>query len=124
LAFRCSDRDKTAKFFQEALGYKIQTEFDIQFTDGTSCKCIALEPPEKTDVKNLPWIWNAPLSEYTEYHLAPEIFVSSSEDPDSIVSKWVAHRDGVGGIHHVAYMVDSVEETMKEWKEKEVMKKK
>ena len=49
--------------------------------------------------------------------MAPEIFVSDGT-PDSIVGKWVAKRDGVGGIHHLAYQVDSVEATMALWKEK------
>lgn len=49
--------------------------------------------------------------------MAPEIFVSEGQ-PDSIVEKWVNERNGVGGIHHLAYQVDSVENIMKEWKEK------
>ena len=28
---------------------------------------------------------------------------------------WVAERGGIGGIHHIAYQVEDVEETMKEW---------
>ena len=51
------------------------------------------------------------------YHLPPEIFVSDGS-PDSIVGKWVAARGNIGGIHHLAYQVDSVEQIMKEWKEK------
>jgi len=50
-------------------------------------------------------------------HLPPEIFVSDGT-PDSIVGKWVAHRDGVGGIHHIAYQVSNVKNKMNEWKEK------
>jgi 4-hydroxyphenylpyruvate dioxygenase-like putative hemolysin len=49
--------------------------------------------------------------------MAPEVFVSDGS-PDSIVGQWVARRDGIGGIHHLAYQVDSVADTMKEWKEK------
>lgn len=51
------------------------------------------------------------------YHLAPEIFVSDGP-PESIVGKWVAARNNIGGIHHLAYQVESVESTMKEWKDK------
>jgi 4-hydroxyphenylpyruvate dioxygenase-like putative hemolysin len=51
------------------------------------------------------------------YHMPPEIFVSNGT-PGSVVSDWVQKRDGVGGIHHLAYQVDSVEAKMKEWKEK------
>jgi 4-hydroxyphenylpyruvate dioxygenase-like putative hemolysin len=36
----------------------------------------------------------------------------------SIVWDWVQERGGVGGIHHLAYEVDSVEDTMREWREK------
>ena len=52
-----------------------------------------------------------------EYHLPPEIFISDG-DPGSIVGQWVAARGGVGGIHHLAYQVDSVEATMRKWREK------
>lgn len=51
------------------------------------------------------------------YHMAPEIFVSDGT-PDSIVGRWVAKRDGIGGVHHLAYQVDSVERQMQEWREK------
>jgi 4-hydroxyphenylpyruvate dioxygenase-like putative hemolysin len=54
---------------------------------------------------------------YGIYHLAPEIFVSDGT-PDSVVGKWVAERNGVGGIHHLAYEVNSVKDTMAEWREK------
>ena len=52
-----------------------------------------------------------------EYHLPPEIFVSEGTE-GSIVHDWVQKRDGVGGIHHLAYQVESVAEKMKEWTEK------
>jgi len=117
IAYRVADRNKTAKFFINALGYKIQTEFDLKFDDGTTTKCIALEPPEKTN--GVPWIAD-PLFYHglqTQYHLAPELFVSDGS-PGSIVGEWVAARGGIGGPHHFAYQVKSVEETMKEWMEK------
>jgi 4-hydroxyphenylpyruvate dioxygenase-like putative hemolysin len=34
------------------------------------------------------------------------------------VGKWVKERNGIGGIHHIAYHVDDVEKTMKDWQEK------
>lgn len=113
IAYRVADRVKTANFFIEAFDYRIQTEFPIKFGDGSTAQCIALEPPEKP-TKSIPWI-----SEFdgTFYHLAPEIFVSDGS-PDSIVGQWVAARNGVGGIHHLAYQVESVEEKMKEWQVK------
>jgi catechol 2,3-dioxygenase-like lactoylglutathione lyase family enzyme len=129
IAYRSADRKKTAKFFIDSFGYRIQTEFDIDFPDGSKAKCIALEPPEKPKVENLHWVIrqyvgpsfveNKNLDEklFAEFHLPPEIFVSDGT-PDSIVGKWVERRDGIGGVHHMAYQVESVEKTMKEWKEK------
>lgn len=55
--------------------------------------------------------------DYIHYHLAPEIFVSDG-DEISIVGQWVAKRDGIGGIHHMAYQVESVQQTMDEWRAK------
>ena len=139
IAYRVKDRKKTAQFFIDAMGYRIQTEFDLEFSDGTTTKCIALEPPEKPlkenfidvyskEQLNLNWTlwqdWFGIINQSIKgkyhpgvtYHLAPEIFVSDGE-PDSIVGKWVAARNNIGGIHHVAYQVKSVESTMKRWKE-------
>ena len=131
LAFRVKNRKKTTKFLMDALKYKIQTEFNIKFDDGTMAECIALEPPEK-QFNGVPWTticnpvvyhqkekntWEGKWAKNQEYHLPPEIFVSDGE-PNSIVGKWVADRNGIGGLHHIAYMVDSVKETMNEWKEK------
>ncbi|QVL30779.1 VOC family protein [Telmatocola sphagniphila] len=115
IAYRVADRQKTANFFREAFGYTVQTEFDIVFDEGGSAKCIALEPPEKLNGE-IPWKLFAAGSEQ-EYHLPPEIFISDGT-ADSVVGKWVAARGGVGGIHHLAYQVDSVEEKMKEWRDK------
>lgn len=127
IAFRVRDRNKTSDFFQKALGYKIQTEFTIDFGGGDTAQCIALEPPEKLSLppEKLPWVVGEAV--YTElgenttsnvqnYHMPPEIFVSDGS-PGSIVSNWVNAR-GVGGIHHIAYQVASVERIMKEWREK------
>src|SRR3989344_2329553 len=125
IAYRVSDRHATAKFFQEALKYHIQQEFTIDFGDEQTAQCIALEPPEKV-CSNLPWIWEgwetppfggANTLHTADYHMAPELFVSDGS-PNSIVYDWVAKRDGIGGIHHIAYQVESVEATMKLWKEK------
>ncbi|MEW5977458.1 MAG: VOC family protein [Acidobacteriota bacterium] len=118
IAYRVKDRNATAKFFQEAFGYKVQQEFTIQFDDGSSAQCIALEPPEKLGPET-PWQFALPASSGQPHvlHLAPEIFVSDG-GPGSIVHEWVQKRDGIGGIHHLAYQVDSVEATMKEWRDK------
>ncbi len=126
IAYRVADRNRTADFFKSAFGYKTQTEFDITFSDGSTARCIALEPPEKLDNK-IRFVytayelfidnvdnWN---HRWVSYHLAPEIFVSDGT-PDSIVGKWVAQRSAVGGIHHLAYQVDDVQKQMDEWREK------
>lgn len=126
IAYRVADRHKTVDFFVKSFDYRVQTEFDIDFGNGETARCFALEPPEKvlTELKH-PWQhWMNPflrndgtVREAQEYHLAPEIFVSDGT-PDSIVGRWVAHRDGIGGIHHLAYQVNNVKEKMDEWKEK------
>lgn len=125
IAYRVANRHKTVDFFLQAFGYKVQTEFDLKFDDGTNVKCFALEPPEKVLQLNHPWVhWMSPflmndgtVREAQEYHLAPEIFVSDG-DADSIVGQWVAKRDGIGGIHHLAYQVPSVQDQMDIWREK------
>ncbi len=132
LAYRVKDRHKTVEFFKKAFGYTVQTEFEIEFDDGSKAKCFALEPPEKVN-PDVPWTYLGAMDIVTklipkfgavphigymaEFHMAPEIFVSDGSH-DSVVGKWVAERNGVGGIHHVAYMVDSVKDKMAEWKEK------
>ena len=120
IAYRTKDRLKTAQFFIDALGYKIQTEFKLEFGDGSTTDCIALVPPEKIG-SDLPWKTSLPPDEtswhLSEYHLPPEIFVSDGP-PESIVGKWVAARNNIGGIHHIAYQVESVQKTMQEWREK------
>lgn len=127
IAYRVKDRNKTSEFFIDAFGYKVQTEFDIDFPDGSQAKCIALEPPEKPKIETLHWVINQyvgnPFLEniqkemFAQFHMPPEIFISDGT-PDSIVGKWVEKRDNVGGVHHMAYQVQSVENTMKEWKDK------
>jgi catechol 2,3-dioxygenase-like lactoylglutathione lyase family enzyme len=123
VAYRVADRHKTVEFFVKAFGYKVQTEFDIKFDDESTARCFALEPPEKV-FEDMPWCHKligvgSPIKPdiLVEYHLAPEIFVSDGT-PDSIVGQWVAKRDNIGGIHHMAYQVDHVETQMRIWKEK------
>ena len=117
IAYRVKDKEKTAQFLMEFLGYKkpdnLQEGFDIQFEDGTWAKCLVLEPSEKI-YNDSPWS----LFELnkTEYHMAPEIFVSSGS-PGSIVDQWVQNKGGIGGIHHIAYQVDSVQGIMDKWKD-------
>ena len=117
IAYRVKDKEKTAQFLMEFLGYKkpdnLQEGFDIQFEDGTWAKCLVLEPPEKF-YNNSPWKMFELNS--VEYHMAPEIFVSSGS-PGSIVDQWVQNKGGIGGIHHIAYQVSSVQGIMDKWKD-------
>jgi len=122
IAYRVKDRYKTAKYFEDTLGYTVGTEFQIEFDDGSKADCLALVPSEKRPDSTRDWALNTCLSfnEYDEenitYHAPPEIFVSDGP-PGSIVGDWVANRGNVGGVHHVAYQVDDVEAKMNEWKE-------
>jgi len=113
IAYRVKDRDAAVKFFENFFGYSIDRElpegFDIQFEDGTKAKCYALTPPEHANSSIAHGHWSQ------EWHAPPEIFVSEGTD-NSIVREWVENNGS--GIHHLAYEVDSVERTMKEWKEK------
>lgn len=112
-AIRCHDRVNAAKFYTEALGYKIQEEFDIDLENGQKAKCIALTPPELGTVPAIS-VAMEPLS-YGIYHRPPDVFISDGT-PDSVVGKWVAkYGNGIGQIHHVAYAVEDVAWEMKKW---------
>lgn len=121
IAYRVKDKWRTAQFFMDCFGYRLPEDleegFEIVFEDNTKAKCLVLLPPEKA-IENAPWSHLVPnVIHSLEYHMAPEIFVSEGTD-GSVVADWVAKRDGVGGIHHLAYQVENVAETMNEWKEK------
>jgi catechol 2,3-dioxygenase-like lactoylglutathione lyase family enzyme len=129
IAYRVADRWKTAEFFQKVFGYRIAEDlpegFDIQFEDETWAKCLVLLPPEKKNFKlqmfiqhhtpNMGFLLPQESTPTFEYHLAPEIFISDGST-GSIVKEWVEKRDGIGGIHHLAYQVNSVEKKMEEMK--------
>jgi catechol 2,3-dioxygenase-like lactoylglutathione lyase family enzyme len=118
IAYRVKDRESAVRFFQEAFGYTIQAEFDIQLEDGSTARCMALEPPEKSRVREQTGEAEPAFLGPMGYHLAPEIFVSSGP-PGSLIDRWVdAWGRGVGAVHHMAYQVDSVEQTMRDWKAK------
>lgn len=123
IAYRVANKQKTAQFFIDCFAYSIPKDlpegFEIVFEDGTKAKCLVLVPPEIIpNRQEVPWLMFEKSNDQTnEYHLPPEIFVSEGTE-GSIVYDWVQKRDGVGGIHHLAYQVDSVEEKMKEWQEK------
>ena len=124
IAYRSKDRHRTAKFFKDSLGYEVATSFEVKFDDGSHADCLALVPPENRPPDTSLWRMETHLSlneieteTPVEYHAPPEIFVSDGAR-GSIVGEWVDARGGVGGIHHIAYQCDSVESTMKAWKDK------
>jgi len=125
VAFRVPNKEKTVKFFMECFGYRIAEDlpngFDIKFEDDSTANCIVLLPPEKTS-NTLPWsthLIDIETGVKQDYCLPPEIFISEGS-PGSIVDEWVKNRQKFGGgfLHHIAIRVQSVEQTMKEWKEK------
>lgn len=121
IAYRVNDRHKSAEFFIKCFGYRLAEDlpdgFQISFEDNSVADCLVLLPPEQI-TGNMPWLTEIYFGgEFSRYHMAPEIFISDGTK-DSIVGKWVQERNGVGGIHHIAYHVDNVEMTMKEWKAK------
>lgn len=111
IAYRVRDRSAAILMLKVLMDYEVVEYFDLQFDDGTTCECAALIPPEKRHNLTVPWSAGYACA---TYHMAPEIFVSEGA-PDSIVYDWVERRNG-GGIHHKAYMVDDIEETVKQWK--------
>jgi catechol 2,3-dioxygenase-like lactoylglutathione lyase family enzyme len=131
IAYRTLDRDASVNFFKDAFGYKEQAEFDINLEDGSVAKCMALEPPEKL-FAGMPFSLGHMMPCHfmsngvsVEYHMAPEVFVSSGP-PGSLIYNWVmqlgpvrgGNGERVGGIHHLAYQVPSVKETMALWLKK------
>lgn len=125
IAYRVKDRRKTSKFFEQAFGYSVGTEFQIEFDDGSKADCVALVPPEERPADTSDWdvlLADKPIGQEEEvnfqgYHSPPEIFVSDGSS-GSIVGDWVSERGGVGGVHHIAYQTSDVKGVMDHWKEK------
>lgn len=122
IAYRVRDRYKSSKFFREAFGYEVGTEFQIEFDDGSKADCLALVPPERRPEHTDLWTLSTTLGfneleVAVEYHSPPEIFVSDGTQ-GSIVGDWVAERGDVGGVHHIAYQVADVSRVMNEWRDK------
>ena len=92
IAYRVKDRHHAAQFLQKTLNYQTGTEFKIVFDNGSSADCLVLEPESKDN---------------------PEIFVSDGTEY-SIVGEWVKERND-GGIHHLAYQVNNIQEVKDEW---------
>lgn len=123
IAYRVANRYKAAEFFVNCLGYRQVKEFQPIFADGSNqgVNCVVLQRPPFVSVPriiNREWDTTGLPFDYgteTEYHLAPEIFISDGP-PSSIVGKWVQQHGP--GIHHLAYEVDDVQKVMNEWRDK------
>lgn len=113
IAYRVADKESAARFFIDALGYRIEDEFEISFDDKSCAQCYALTPGERLETGAFFNEW-ALTAKGGAYHMPPEIFVSQGSD-NSIVKGWVDNRGGIGGIHHVAYQVDNVKSEMTRW---------
>ena len=119
IAYRVKNRYDAAKTFENLLEYSIAEEFAISFEDGSRAECLALIPSEKRNkigaVIDIPWSHAVPGVETPlMFHMAPEIFVSDGAS-GSIVGDWVRAR-GEGGIHHIAYQVQNIDEVVPQWK--------
>lgn len=121
IAYRVKDRDAAVKFFVDAFGYQKQEDFKIVLEDGSEASSTSLEPPEKLkpdmNFDCISFIPNGPMVPQiqAEYHLAPEIFVSSGPE-GSLIDRWVKEWGrGVGAVHHLAFEVDDVRAKMAEW---------
>lgn len=94
-AIRCHNKLAAMKFYQDALGYKVQEHFELDMDDGSKAMCVAMVPSELGQ---------------------PDIFISEGT-PNSVVDTWIKkYGNGIGGIHHVAYAVDNVADAMNQWK--------
>ncbi len=108
------NHEKACDMFVNLFGYERVDEFQPDFPDGTSqsTRCTVLSPKGLL-ASGAPRIIE---QNGVTYQTMPDLFISSSTDPNSIVAKYVANRKNIGGPHHAAYCVDSVEETMVEFK--------
>ena len=92
IALRVLDRDVALPAFAR-LGYKVVESFPITLEDGSTAQSYALEKPG--------------------HHV---VFISSGP-PESKIHRWVTERGGRGAVHHFAFVVESVAQTMEKWKE-------
>lgn len=117
IAFRVhrDNHEKTCEMFVNLFGYEIVDKFEPEFPDGTtqSTICTVLSP-KGLKASEAPRVIE---QNGVRYQTMPDLFISSSSDPNSVVAKYVANRDSVGGVHHLAYAVDSVDGTMKTFKD-------
>lgn len=116
LAFRVNteNHEKACQMFIDLFGYVKSDEFEPVFSDGTTqnTRCTVLTP--KGINKDTPRVIE---QNGVKYQTIPEIFISSSTDPNSIVAKYVKNRNDIGNIHHCAFTVENVDQTMKRFTE-------
>ena len=123
IAYRVKDREETARFLHGLLGYRYADVFKIELCNGEVANCIAMTPPEKVSphvplaTLDLEVYDEVDNKSYIDYHMAPEIFVSDGSE-SRLLADWVRSKNGIGGIHHVAYEVADVGATMEDWQAK------
>lgn len=88
-AYRVKDRDQFAARLKFTLQYHVRDEILIPYPDGSEARCYIMQSDHDAD-----------------------IFVSEG-DKGSVVWNWVFDRGP--GIHHIAYEVEDVVDTMIEW---------
>lgn len=96
---------KALEMYVALFEYSIIDTFAPTFSDDPNdtqeCTCTVLCPPiDSTKKPN-----------------GPQLFISSSTDPNSIVAKWVEKRKQTGSfVHHMAYVVSNIKESMEKFK--------
>lgn len=106
IAYRVLEKNSARKFFEDQLGYYLLNEFEPM--PGVSC--FALGPAAQKRYMNNRTL-HPPFS--LGFHDLPcEIFISEGE-PGTVVREWVENTGG--GVHHMAYNVEDVQETIDAW---------
>jgi catechol 2,3-dioxygenase-like lactoylglutathione lyase family enzyme len=115
IAWRVPDREKLVRILKVMCGYKEKERFEIDFDDGSKAQSVALVPNKEASILDVLAMIPGFVPK-SKTHINPEIFVSDGE-PDSLIGKWVAERNnGMGGIHHLAFLVNDVQFHMDKWK--------
>ena len=89
LAYRVKDREQFASRLRRTMGYWIDDEILLSFPDGSKARCYILQVEH-----------------------SPDIFVSEG-DKGSIIGQWIFNNGP--GLHHMAYEVADVVDTMIDW---------
>lgn len=112
IAFRIKSElhDKAIEMFIKLFGYEVVDEFAPEFSDGGAqgTRCSVLSPIGCRGLERVKDIGGV------KYQLPPDIFISSSIEGGSIVSRYVEKRGA--GVHHLAFTVESVDKVMEEFR--------